>query len=300
MNSLTGFLKRHPLVIGILLMFVLTWPIDLANAGFLPFQVPFGVYILLGWGFIVASLCMTALTLGKGGAIALLKRFLIWRVAWKWYLAAFLLLPSLQLGAVLLNAALTRTPVDFSTVFAYKIFGPSAELALLILPFFLFDAIANGEEIGWRGYVLPRLQSRYSALASSLIVGLIWGLWHLPKHLPHWDTLSFVFFMVAVLARAVLYTWLYNNTRGSLLLTTLFHASANTGGVFLPAMTTVAQSSISLLLIQTSLEVLAALLVTATAGAARLSRPEPKQIQEQSSPPEQENSSIPTFERVIT
>lgn len=281
MKQLTEFLKRSSLVSGILLMFLLTWPIDLANSGVLPLQVPFAIYIFLGWGFILASIIMTGQTLGKNGVIGLLKRFLIWRVGWKWYLAAFTLLPGLQLVTILLSAALSRTAIDFSTVLAYKIFGPSANLVLLIIPFFLFDAIANGEEIGWRGYVLPRLQAKYSALASSLIVGVIWGLWHLPKHLSHWDAVTFTFFMIGMVARAVLYTWLYNNTKGSLLLATLFHASGNTGGVLLPVPTTVANGDIYTLVIQTLLEVIAAIVVTVSAGAERLSRAAPKQVQEE-------------------
>ena len=245
MNHFTGFLKRHSLVIGILLMFALTWPIDLANSGVLPFQFPFIVYIFLGWGFGVAAVVMTWLTIGKKGVFALLKRFLIWRVGWKWYLVAFLLIPSMQFASVLLSALVRQTPVDFGTVFAYKIFGPSINLVLLIVPFFLFDAIANGEEIGWRGYVLPRLQVKYSALVASLIVGVIWGFWHLPKYLSHWDTITFVIFMAGITARAVLYTWLYNNTKGSLLLTTIFHASSNTGGILLPVANTAADGDIT-------------------------------------------------------
>jgi hypothetical protein len=81
-------LKRYSLILGILLMFLLTWPIDLSNAGVLPFQVPFIIYIFLGWGFIFASLIMTGLTLGKEGVINLLKRYLIWRVDWNWAGAA--------------------------------------------------------------------------------------------------------------------------------------------------------------------------------------------------------------------
>ena len=80
MKLIIDFLKRHSLVIGILLMFALTWPIDLANGGLLPFKVPFTLYLFLGWGFGVASVIMTGLTLGKAGVVALLKRYLQWRV----------------------------------------------------------------------------------------------------------------------------------------------------------------------------------------------------------------------------
>ena len=75
MNTTTAFLKRHSLVIGIVLMFLLTWPIDLSQQGLMPFNVPFIVYILLGWGFGIAAVIMTGLTLGKTGVISLLKRY---------------------------------------------------------------------------------------------------------------------------------------------------------------------------------------------------------------------------------
>ena len=110
MNQTTAFLKRHSLVIGILLMFALTWPIDLANSGVLPIKFPFVVYLFLGWGFGIAAVIMTGLTLGKDAVITLLKRFLIWRVGWKWYLAPFLLAPALIVGGVYFNAALTGIP----------------------------------------------------------------------------------------------------------------------------------------------------------------------------------------------
>jgi membrane protease YdiL (CAAX protease family) len=283
MNKTTTFLKRYSLVIGILLMFALTWPIDLANSKVLPLRVPFVVYIFLGYGFVFASLIMTGLTLGKEGVLALLKCFLIWRVGWKWYLVAFLLYPAILLSAVLLNAALTHTSIDFSEVFAHRIFGPSANLLVFIVPFFLFDAIANGEEIGWRGYVLPRLQTKYNALVSSLIVGLIWGIWHFPKFLAPGNDSSFALFMVKVMADAVLYTWLFNNTKGSLLLVTLFHASGNTAGVFLPIANTVTANNMGALLLQVLLEIIVAIVVMIIAGPARLSRREQPQMQERSS-----------------
>src|SRR6266508_2120231 len=125
MKQFTELLKRHSLAIGIILMFLLTWPIDLSNSGFLPFQVSPALAIFVGYGLVFASLIMTRLTLGKEGVSALLKRFLIWRVERKWYLVAFLLMPSMQFASVLLSAIVRQTPIDFSTVYAYKIFGPS-------------------------------------------------------------------------------------------------------------------------------------------------------------------------------
>ena len=283
MKPFSEFLKRHSLVIGIILMFALTWPIDLSNSGVLPFKVPFVVGLFVGWGFIFASVIMTGLTLGKDGVIALLKRFLIWRVGWKWYLAALLLVPSLIVLAVYINAALVRIPPDFSTVFAYKFFGPSANLLILVAPWFLYELISNGEEIGWRGYVLPRLQAKYSALTSTLILGVIWGFWHLPKYLSHWNTVSFAWSMVHTMAYAVILTWLYNNTQGSLLLVTITHASGNTAGPFMPMANTVSSENMGAYIIFALLEVAAAILIIVATGPQRLSRTEPVQAQGPSS-----------------
>jgi len=275
-----SFLKQHALILGILLMFLLTWPIDLANAGVLNIQVPFVVYIFLGWGFIFAALIMTGLTLGREGIINLLKRYLIWRVDWKWYLVAFFLIPITSFIAISANAALTGTPIDFSNVLAYEIFGPSANLLLLAVPFFLFDAIANGEEMGWRGYVLPRLQAKYSALIASLILAILWAIWHIPKFVAHWDTMTFLWFTVNVIAKAILMTWMYNSTRGSLLLVTLFHASFNATGLLLPVANNLTDTNMNMRAITSLLELLVAAMVIWYTGAERLSRSEPKQIQE--------------------
>jgi len=278
MNTFTGFLKKYSLPIGILLMFLLTWPIDLANSGVLPIQFPFVVYLFLGWGFIFASLIMTGLTLGKQAVITLLKRFLIWRVSWKWYLVIFFQ-PVVQFLSIALHSMMSKTPMDFSTVFAYNIFGPAANLPLLFLPFLLSDAITNGEEMGWRGYVLPRLQAKYNALVASLILGVIWAVWHLPKFMAPGNTSPFGLFMIRVIIITIIYTWIYNNTKGSLLLVTLFHAAGNAGGVFLPVTNTVSGANTGALIIQILIELLAAIIIVYYAGAERLSRTEPKQIQ---------------------
>lgn len=280
MKSWRVFLRRNSLIAGLLLMFALTWPIDLANAGLLPFQVPFALYLFLGWGFVFAALIMTGLTLGRAAVVALLKRYLIWRVGWRWYLVAFLLYPVIFLSAIALNAAWTGAPVDFSTTFARGFFGSSANLPLFILPFFLFEAIANGEEMGWRGYVLPRLQGRYSALVASLILGLIWGFWHLPKYLGPESSGTFGLSMVKIVGEAILYTWLYNNTRGSLLLVTIFHAAGNTAAFFLPMANTRSSDNMGALVFAVVLGTLAAVVVTVLTGPERLSHQGAKQVVE--------------------
>lgn len=273
------FLNRHSLVIGLSLMFLYTWTIDLSNSGVLPFKVPFFVAITLGWGFIFVSLLMTWLTLGKDEAMKLFKRFFLWRVDWKWWMVALLLLPALRFIAIPLTTLLTGIPADYSRPMISDVVPLDAPMLMLVVPWIIFEILTNGEEMGWRGYVLPRLQAKYNALIASLIVGVIWAVWHLPKFFGTGlnGEGSFAWFTVAHLALAVLYTWLYNNTRGSLLLVTLFHASGNTFGVFMPAKFAVAGSILSNL--EIVFFVIAAIVVTVIAGAKNLSRTEEKQVQ---------------------
>lgn len=233
MSLIRDFLARHSLSIGLVLMFALTWPIDLAQAGLLPFEVSFAVSLFLGWGFVTAALVMTSLTLGRAGVSALLRRYLIWRVGWRWYAFALALYPIMFFVALWLSAAWGQEPFDLSRTMAARFFGAPAAWPLFILPYFLFETVANGEEMGWRGYVLPRVQATRGALAAALIVGILWGLWHLPKYIVPFNGTVFALIMVKTIADSVLYSWLYNNTRGSLLLATLFHASGNTAGFFL-------------------------------------------------------------------
>lgn len=237
-----SWFRRHAILCGIVLMYLFTWPIELANAGVatLEFLKPFSLFV--GYGIVAATLLITGLESGKNGIFSLLKRFIIWRVGWIWYLAAFALIPCIDLMGITLHSFLYHAPIDFSTAIAYKIFGPSVNLYVLIIPFFLYDTLTNGEEIGWRGFVLPRLQERYSAFSASIILGLIWAVWHVPKFMPHWDTVMFLWWMLDVMAKTIFFTWIYNNTKGSLLLVTLFHASCNTAGVLLPIANTVSNN----------------------------------------------------------
>lgn len=283
MNPTAAFLKRHSLVIGIILMFLYTWTIDLSNSGILPFKVPFVVALTVGWGFIFVSLLMTWLTLGKDAMKTLFKRFFLWRVDWKWYLVAVLLSPALQFASVLLTALLTGVPADYSHPMVREVVPLSAPLLVMILLWFIFEILTNGEEMGWRGYVLPRLQAKYNALVASLIVGVIWSVWHLPKFFGTGTSggRSFTWFTIFCMAAAILYTWLYNNSRGSLLLVTLFHATGNTAGMFLPTSFAATGGIAPNLMIV--LYIVAAIIVTVVAGPARLSRTEP--MQAQASPP---------------
>jgi len=269
------FLKQHALIAGLILIFAFTWPVDLGLAaysrGLINFNIPEVVGIMVGYGIVIATILITAIVSGREGVTALMRRFLIWRVGWNWYIAVLFLPPVLMVLAIGLNSLFKQTVPDFNQFFGREIFGPDVNPLVLALPFFLYSMLSNGEEIGWRGFALPRLQERHTALVASLILGVIWAFWHLPKYLMVNTTLGggkdlsqFLFESVAILAHSILYTWVFNNTKGSLLLVTLFHASWNTAWVLLP-MQAVSPADIVVYW-------LAAILVVLAAGPEKLVR----------------------------
>jgi membrane protease YdiL (CAAX protease family) len=150
---------------------------------------------------------------------------------------------------------------------------------LLLLPlFFLILALTDGlgEELAWRGFALPRLLLRHNALAASLILGVLWGLWHLPLvwtegattyQQPIW------MFFVDILAKSVLFTWVLLHTRGSVLLAILLHASTNMF-VVSPSLTT--SGDLTLLLLAAAAKWLLVIVVVVVSGPdlARGTRPE--------------------------
>ncbi|MFC6865331.1 CPBP family intramembrane glutamic endopeptidase [Halomicroarcula sp. GCM10025817] len=117
-------------------------------------------------------------------------------------------------------------------------FSPESTSVLLLYPVLFLQVFLVGggnEELGWRGFALPRLQRSYSALAASLIIGVGWFAWHLPLFLVAGSTQAgdpVYYYALAVIALSVVFTWLYNETGGSVLLTMVLHASVNTGGIF--------------------------------------------------------------------
>jgi membrane protease YdiL (CAAX protease family) len=138
------------------------------------------------------------------------RRLLTFRANWRWYVLAALL-PAFAWFA---GTALT-------TIFGGHF--PFHPLLLLVFPFLL---LANtGEEVGWRGFALPRLLTRYNGLTASLIVGVLWSLFHLPLYLQ--TPLTFLPFLCLLTALSVLMTWVFNHT-GSVPIMVVMHASLDT------------------------------------------------------------------------
>jgi len=212
-DGVTSLMKRHPLVTYFVLAYALTWVL----APLLTISLLLGVVGLLMPA--VAAIVVIALTEGKPGLKALLQRLRLWRVGLLWYAVALGLPVLLSAGVVALSILLSAS--------AQVEFSPVSPLTMIVF------VLVVGEEIGWRGYALPKLLQRYSAFAASLILGVLWGGWHLPTFfIPGAPQagIPFVAFLLFTTGASVLFTWLYLHTRGSLLLATLFHGAINSFG----------------------------------------------------------------------
>src|SRR5215218_7650610 len=199
-----SLVKRHPIITFFVLTYVITWAIE-SPLVFLTDSVTATqnlVLVMLASNVpSVVAIVLTAIVLGRGALRKLLGRLLIWRVNPFWYLVVFLGPVALTGGVVLLNALMG---------------GPALSLGMTLVGaaiFFAFSVVpgsALGEEIGWRGYVLPRMQSRMSALSASLLIAPIWGLWHLPLWLtgePGRTPTLYTGFLVSAFALSIISTW---------------------------------------------------------------------------------------------
>ena len=178
----------------------------------------------------IAAFVMTAITEGKPGVQALWKRFWHRNVSFKWLLVALLCYDTLRLGANIIARTLDNQ--------AYPILNLPDPL-WSIIPAFVAPFIINGmgEEFGWRGYALPRFQARWNALTSSILLGVIWACWHIPSFFIPGRPLyqrSFWEWAPWIILSSIIYTWIFNNTQGSVLAAVLFHTTANYSLVVLP------------------------------------------------------------------
>ena len=163
---------------------------------------------------------IVALALSGGGYRELLGRMFQWRTGLRWYAFALFYILAVKLTAAGIHRVITG---------AWPRFGTTPWFIMIIAIAFS-TPVQSGEELGWRGYALPRLAERLGYPVASLLLGVIWAVWHLPQFfLPGADTLgqSFPLFFLQVTAMSVALAWLYLRTNGSLLMTMLMHAAAN-------------------------------------------------------------------------
>ncbi|RPI34598.1 MAG: CPBP family intramembrane metalloprotease [Chloroflexota bacterium] len=194
--------------------------------------------LLAAVGPMVNGIAFTHLTRDKEGRRDYWKRIISFkRIPAKWYLVIFLFVPILNGLATLLDVLTGGTGGTWGEAALNFLTNP-ASIILSILFASLFPFI---EELGWRGYVLARLQAKHSALASSLILGFVWSLWHLPTFFIRDSyqaslgigTPAFWWFFAGIIPLTFALTWIYNNTNRSTLAVILFHAMVNLTGELL-------------------------------------------------------------------
>jgi membrane protease YdiL (CAAX protease family) len=265
-------IRRHPLVAFFALAFGLAWailvPMTLASHGLVPFpggNEALPLLIFMGYGPTIAAILVSAAVGGRAGVNALLKRLLIWRVGWRWWAAAIFLNGAIILGALSLYGLTGHAVPPLPAV------GPALLLDIVVT--FLLVGLINGEEIGWRGFALPRLQERYGVPATVGVLGVMTALFHLPIFFTNGASaaggqvgMAFLPFLVGLVLAAFLYVWLYRHTRGSLLIATAFHASANTWTQILPF----PSSSESFMWLMTGAQLVAVTIVLVVGGTGWL------------------------------
>lgn len=151
---------------------------------------------------------------------ALLRRIFEWRVTLRWYVFAVVYMAAIKLAVALTYRVIAGTWPSFG----HELPG------VIVIAIIISTPAQAGEEIGWRGYALPRLAARWGFSGASVVVGLVWACWHLPLFfLPGADKYgqSFPLFLLGTTALSVAIAWLYVHTNGSLLLTMLMHSAIN-------------------------------------------------------------------------
>jgi membrane protease YdiL (CAAX protease family) len=230
-------LKRNQLVLFFILTFAISWMMWLPAAltklsGGTSILGPDGVGQFGRWAPGIVAIILTGIVAGKQGLGALFHPLKIWRINIGWYFFALLFQPVLFFIAKWIDALLGNIYQINSPLTT----GVDAPIAFVI-PVVIITAIPGAfiEELGWRGFALPRLQNKNTALVASIILGLIWGIWHIPSMLYFGETngLTIGLAVLNTIPLAILFTWLFNNTQGSLLLVMLFHASLQYSNNFL-------------------------------------------------------------------
>jgi uncharacterized protein len=229
----TSWVARHPVIAMVALMFIIAWPLLSVEAAdsyglaqlHLPQWLGITLDFIIGWAPGVAAIVITGIVSGKAGVRELLHKTFRWRVGAQWYFLALFSIAVLVLGGVGVYGLVTQNWV------ALPIAQKSlTDVALTFVILLGLGILINREDMAWRGFALPRLQSRHGALLASALVAIPEALLHLPLFFTKGSfyqqegVLAFALFSLTL---AIIYTWVFNNTKGSVLICTLMHAAQN-------------------------------------------------------------------------
>jgi membrane protease YdiL (CAAX protease family) len=232
-------LRHHPLISFLVLCFVISWSVVLFAAATMGVggweTVGMAAMILVGqFGPTLASLTVIRSLAGKSGVRAYMRSTVAFKQA-PWLLVfALLFYPVLFAVAVGVTVMRGAPAPDFAS-------GQIGPLALAFFPTLALSLVFGGfsEELGWRGFLLPRLQRRIGFVGSGLVIGLLWALWHLdPEYVAAgmrggWGTFldlerdALQAYLSETISMSLVMAWLFNRSRGSIFLMILMHASAN-------------------------------------------------------------------------
>ena len=221
------FTREHPLASFFILAFAISWTLGMP-AALVP-AWPELLTFLAAFGPAAAAIILSGLAEGSDGILRLLSPLKKWQVGMRWYLVV-LLGPALMMTSLVLLFELSGKGIEYPS--SIKILATIADHLPTLAAIFIYQVVIIwGEEIGWRGYALPGLEKKYHPILASVILGVLWGLWHLPSF---WiegsvhQKMSVLFFVLATIGYSLLYTLIYNGTRGSLWIMCLLHAANNT------------------------------------------------------------------------
>lgn len=228
-SLLLKWFKMKPVSAFFILTFAIAWSIWLP----LGFLVPENPLLSLpgAWAPTISALILIGLTDGKDGVRKFLQRILHWRVGLGWYLVVLF-----GVAIVAYLAIGVGTLLGIPTPALSLPNGLPRQMLPAFLPIIFFINIFVGgplaEDIGWRGYILPKMREGMPALQASLVIGVIWAVWHLPFFIfPAWRSavgnIPFLWFALLTTSWSVLFAWVYVNTE-SILMPVLFHAAINT------------------------------------------------------------------------
>jgi hypothetical protein len=210
-----GWIGRNDLAVFFVLAFLLSW-------------YPWVIGMVRGkvsgpnpLGPFMAALVVTGLAEGRSGMRMLFGRIIRARIGWSSYAIIFGL-PILLCAVALAVMAAIGQPISGPSSTAWR------ELPERFVFIFLF--IGLGEEPGWRGFALPRLQKQHSPLVASLTLAPIWALWHLPLMGNEFPPAIIPAFLISLVGGTLIQTWLFNRSKGSVFAQMLFHATVNTVG----------------------------------------------------------------------
>jgi membrane protease YdiL (CAAX protease family) len=224
----TRWIKKHQLIAFFALAYLIMFGVMFGYIYLAPNQ-PIQKWSLV-WFLSIFSpsfsaLIVSAISGGKSAVKSLLAGFTRWKVGFRWYLAAaFLFLGPLVIAFVYIAIGNPASGIQP---------GENVSTILGTALFTLFSG-PIAEEMGWRGFALPRLQTKYNALVSSLILGAVWTCWHIPLFFVTGATqmsIPFPIYLVLVVTICIYLTWLYNSTHGSFIITILGHFFYNLTGL---------------------------------------------------------------------